>query len=466
VQEIVKQGIELEGYVQERDSISQNHSKFVHDSAVKLFSDKVFPKYYLDDGKPEFPSDPYDNLGELSKYIADVITRAIHECEHKGWIYSLIGCDPFSNTFASTHIHMSIKKQPTADDVISLRKKLYPMQSFICLLSQNSPIAGGVLRPVKDARLAYSSWSDLTKYDSTDPSHYLALAQGRKALTLEVRLPSSAPYYQVLSTAVFVKTICKLDELPFIPFERVEDTSYRVIRYGGQALVSIVSPEEVGYVGLKGKKYLLPIKDLFSLFLNDDQVKPVLKEVLSELSSGDRDKVKQFFKIIENGYTVSDYLIEIWNVTKHRKDIIEALGGVTEESYVKKKPFWQLLPNPSKFVLPNIESKITINELQELLKNWNLDIFSNHLNEKAVDHVLNTSIHSLRKNDVTKEVFKSLLKKEQVKVSSLSNLKDSGTTLLFLNDEKIIQYDKYSNNIKRGELYMYVIQLAKEEKLM
>jgi len=43
-----------------------------------------------------------------------------------------------------------------------------------------------MLREVKDVRLAYSTWSDLTKYDSTDPSHYLALAQGCKALTLKV----------------------------------------------------------------------------------------------------------------------------------------------------------------------------------------------------------------------------------------------------------------------------------------
>ena len=79
---------------------------------------------------------------------------------------------------------------------------------------------------------------------------------------------SPCSYYQLLGNLVFIKTVCKLDEMPFIPFERVEDIFYRVIKYGGQALVPILSPNEVGYVALKGKKFLVPIKDLCSTMVS------------------------------------------------------------------------------------------------------------------------------------------------------------------------------------------------------
>jgi len=158
----------------------QGCSGFIHDQATTLFEEKVSANYLCDDHKPEFPSKPYSNLDELTKHITDVITRAQHECEINNWYYAFIGCEPFANSFASAHVHCSIDGEATQENVYNLRKKLYSVQPFIVLLSQNSPISNGTLRSVKSTRLAYSTWSDLTHYDSTDASHYLSLAQHRK----------------------------------------------------------------------------------------------------------------------------------------------------------------------------------------------------------------------------------------------------------------------------------------------
>jgi len=144
-------------------------------------TEKLSADYYLDDHKPEFPSKPYTNLDELTKHITDVIGRALHECEKKEWLYTLIGCEPWASSFASAHIHSSIEGKATQDNVYALRKKMYSIQPFIVLLSQNSPISCGTLRSVKSTRLAYSTWSDLTHYETTDVSHYSSLGQRMRA---------------------------------------------------------------------------------------------------------------------------------------------------------------------------------------------------------------------------------------------------------------------------------------------
>jgi len=162
---------------------------------------------------------------------------------------------------------------------------------------------------------------------------------------------------------VFVKTICKLDELPFVPFERVEDIFYSVVKYGAQALVPVTSPNEVGLMTLKGKKFLVPIKDLFRLFIEDNETKGVLNEVLSELPPEDRVNVLKYYSIIGDGFTASDFVISLWNQTKIRPDIAKIMSEVTKLSYEKKKTLWDILPKPAEYVLPNLDNKITIEEL-------------------------------------------------------------------------------------------------------
>jgi len=465
----IKQGIELEGFVQDKAQITQKQSRFVHEQATQVFSEKIFPRFYLDDGKPEFPSDPHSSLGKLSNHITDVISRAVHECEHQGWVYTLIGCEPFSSTFAATHIHISIRKQPVSDDVSDLRKKLYSVQPLISLLGQNSPIASGVLRSVKDARLAFSSWSDLTRYDTNDMSHYLALAQGRKALTLECRLPSSCSFYHLLGIVAFIKTICKLDSVPIIPFEQVENTFYRTIKWGAQALVPVVSPADVGFIGLKGKKVLLPIKDLFRLFLEDNEVKEALKDTLSELPDSQSKRVLEFYDIISNGYSVSDFMIALWEKTKRRVEITNILGDVTKLSYEKKKPFWQILPTPFEYKLPQLEEKITIPELRELLKKWNLDIFNYSVDKESIDHIINTSICSIQKNETTKEILRKFVSFPSISRPALiptGKRSQYDKIINFLLEEKVLKYSESDNIYSKGKIFPYLIQLATEEGLL
>jgi len=156
----------------------------------------------------------------------------------------------------------------------------------------------------------------------------------------------------LISTAVFLKTICKMEELPFVPFERVEEIFYRVVKYGAQALVPVVSPSEVGLMALKGKKYFVPIKDLFRLFIEDSETKEVLDKVLSELPVKDRENISTYYNMISNGFTASDFYISLWNQTKIRPDIARIASEVTRLSYEKKKTLWDILPTPTEYVLP------------------------------------------------------------------------------------------------------------------
>lgn len=81
--EYIKQGVELEGYVQNRDKMTQREGYYVHDRAVNSFRGCAHHKYYTDDGKPEFPSEPRENLKDLTVHVKDVIGRALDECKRR-----------------------------------------------------------------------------------------------------------------------------------------------------------------------------------------------------------------------------------------------------------------------------------------------------------------------------------------------------------------------------------------------
>lgn len=454
-----KIGLELEAYVQGRDYLEHGGTGWVHNQALTVFQ-KIYKQAYLDDYKPEIPTPAYNSLEDLYNFTSDIVSQCIEKCEENNWLLSLIGCHPIGyresgiGTFASGHIHISLKEIPTEDDAILIRRKLCSLQPFVALLSQNSPIMDLKIDNVKDVRLKYGHWSRFTPIDyleeNTHEDHYMSLSLGKNTLTLECRIPSSAPIEQIFSIVVFIKALSSLERYPILPNEIVESLYNDVIKWGGQALVPIQLPskKEINYFALDGNKYYIPIYQLFKDFINVPEIHEAIKIVSQELPSHIRDQVSKYYSIICNGYTLSDYLINAYRhitseltsdeinrkIEKERQNeriddslkdlrlrISNLVNQVTYESYKKKNPFWNMLKTPLVPEMPNIESKLSLEEAREIIKKIEIPKLDFVIPANTFDEILFLSDVSYLRNNESRKLIELFTKRDKYSGRTLTN---------------------------------------------
>jgi hypothetical protein len=451
-----KNGIELELNIKNRLDNS-----IVNDLALNHFTDKISPRFYWDDGKPEYPSNPYSNLGDLEQELVDVITEAYDIAEKNNWNIIMLGTDLDYPSFSSAHIHQSISKNPTEEEIRYIREHLASIQSFIALLGQNSSILEGIITYCKDARLGYSLWSKFTPYNSNSTSHYLSLASGlsghSKVPTLEVRIPSSSCLLeQLFANVILVRTFSRLPKVPILPLSETRNTFYKVIRYGGEALIPILNPNGVGYLGIKGKTIYVRISELFKILLQDSLIKDLVKESLSELSSSLRSRITELFELITKGYTVTD-LIEETFLSNPKINYLEGkLHLALYNSYSNKDSFTNVLHIPKEKKLQMFVPNITLEELNEMIKKKNMEFLESYIVEDIERIVEDNDSYSIKNSIMTKEIIYTLIKNKKLK-----NL-NKYLTSYKPNIEYCIKNKLLTEDFKIGKNFLAVVQLAKE----
>jgi len=207
---VFKQGVELEL------SIINLHNPMLKDgslhSAVYDRIRDICDNVYWDDSKPEFPSKPYESLGSLEDHIRENISAFQSVAEDYGGSISFLGNFPLYRDFCSGHIHTSLELMDN-ETWFYMKQVLYNVQPLLAYASANSPVIEGQYR-ANDVRLLFSNWAEFTEFDEKDPSHYLALACGNGGLTLECRIPSSAPLAQIIGVAAMIRAILENEDAP------------------------------------------------------------------------------------------------------------------------------------------------------------------------------------------------------------------------------------------------------------
>jgi len=341
--EVYKQGVEIEFNVLRKSKYFKRIGS-IHDHFLSVCKEKVSNRFYYDDGKPEFPSIPFITLPELEEYYL-----------------SLLGAFPYYYDYCSGHIHTSIKKWDE-DSWIQMRDKLYNAQPLIALLSANSPIR------VKeylgsDVRLMLSNWSAPVPYGEKTSHHWMALAKGRHTPTLECRIPSSGPLFQILGIANIIRVLLN-DEDTDIPILSTIETFRRVAKYGTETLVDVRLPKKITYHGVKYNVVKVKIVDLFRMYLKDN---------LSVIKEGIKDcklykEIMAFYESIASGVSVSDKILGLWQ-SKGGEEFVETLHKFNEASY-KLKPSLGDLPLPkNKIILPEVSVTIQkINIVRDIIR--------------------------------------------------------------------------------------------------
>jgi hypothetical protein len=328
----------------------------------------IFSRFYFDDNKPEFPSDPYPTLGELADHLAYVIQKCLGICEEEKWIYSLLGNYPYYDDFCSGHIHTSLKGM-SPESWVEMSKILFNAQPLIALLSANSPIFGGVYR-ASDVRLAFSSWSRFTEFGDSNGDHWMALAKGENGDTLECRIPSSSPLFQIIGIAGVIRLLLEDSDNQSLPVFNNEEIYERVVMYGSRSVIPIYLPSSITYSGIKTKKVYVPITELWRSFYTSN--KDRLKEILEDVSATLKKEVFDFYETVAEGNTVSDKILEQWNRTEDKSEYRFFVQKLTKDSY-NLVPIINSLPNPGNDILPKLEDHISIEEFKDIIDNLKIE---------------------------------------------------------------------------------------------
>lgn len=389
---------------------------------------------------------------------------ALEISQSRNWDLLFIGSDPYATDFASGHIHASLSKKPPKTEIKVMGDKLYSIQSFIALLGQNSPICDGKITYCKDARLGYSTWSRFTPYEETGGSHYLSLASGNRGHsnvnTIEVRIPSSAIPEQIFANTALIKTIIQLPFMQILPLIQCKNNFFKVIRYGGEALVPILKPIGLGYLGLKGKNVYIKISELFRLLLNDECVKPILTDTLKEISPSLRKRVEEFYRLITHGFTVSDFVMQTFLNNPDQGDMQDILGEVSKNGFLNDGSFIDVLDKPDRPLYPLLEEKISLEEVEEMIKKQNFDFTNFEVNE--VEKILDDdSSHSLKRDSRTRSILRAISRGHtDWLIRHHDNIIPS---FRYLIDNEIVSEDDYCI---KGRLFDSVYQLAVERGLI
>lgn len=342
-----KQGIELEFNVIGNSGSVLKKDERIHRHACDVFYDKVSTRFHMDDDKPEYASKPHDSMGSLSEELESVVTSCVSISKGRNLKLSLLGNYPFFKDFCSGHVHTSMIKM-NSKTWLNMRQKLYNAQPIIALLSANSPILNGVYR-TPDVRLAFSSWSRFTPFDSIDDDHWMALAYGKNGSTLECRIPSAGPLHQLIGVATLIRVLLE-DKDYVLPEMNTKYAFDRVIRYGSQAIVDIMLPCAMTYSGFKKRCISVSIVDLWREYYESNI--DLFDKILSTCSSKVREGVKEFYDSVCKGVTLSDKVYAVWYGLKNKTKFIDFISELTKSSYLGN-PFMRDLPSPK-----NIPSQI------------------------------------------------------------------------------------------------------------
>ena len=314
--------------------------------------------FHPDDGKVEYSSKPYDSLGDLADALSKDINSAMNYMHEHRVIALPIGCQPYYKDFASGHIHTSVTDM-SKDKWLELRQKLFSSQPLIALLSQNSPMLFSLR--AADVRLLLSTWSAFTDYDSTSTSHYQSLAYGQNGSTLEIRIPSSGPLYQLIAVAALIRVILKNDDAP-MPVLPTKENWSNVISYGSSSLCTIGIPTGITYDGIKNKSITVKTVDLFKVFYEENL--DCFKSELSTVKPVIRKQVEKFYDMVSNGITLSDVVFSIVK-SNEPNQAITGLYDIFYNSYNDNDVF-NLLPKAESY-MPIISKYYTITELKDAM---------------------------------------------------------------------------------------------------
>jgi len=386
-----KVGTEIEAWVFDRegilkgDKIASNARLFpsILRQSFKKKSKYLYYKkdaFHWDGGTTEVALKPCENMEEYYLCLKEALSQIYDICDKKDFYYIHNGIDSSRGSGAGAHTHIS------GLDTYEIRDRLWTYQPFIALLSQNSPMGVHVLNSErKDSRLIGGGWAGYS--NGHDGS---ALSTDSDFDTIEVRIPSDTTLIHMVAIASFIKA-CSFIEHGIFKFSNTScQRSYsKVMRIGTDLPILIVLDTPTKLFGYEKNRIPIPINTLFSILVNTGELHESLHLVLDELPSNIRYKVWDFYKIVSDGYTISDYLFDYFSKwfareypdyydlykdlpsisllasslpfgrtddhiktskseMKRARDLefIELLHNIGNKSYTQSIPFWEQLPKP------------------------------------------------------------------------------------------------------------------------
>jgi len=444
--EVYKQGVEIEFNVLRKSKYFKRIGA-IHDHFLSVCKEKVSNRFYYDDGKPEFPSIPFITLPELEEHLSSIFKNVFSLADKKEYYLSLLGAFPYYYDYCSGHIHTSIKKWDE-DSWIQMRDKLYNAQPLIALLSANSPIR------VKeylgsDVRLMLSNWSAPVPYGEKTSHHWMALAKGRHTPTLECRIPSSGPLFQILGIANIIRVLLN-DEDTDIPILSTIETFRRVAKYGTETLVDVRLPKKITYHGVKYNVVKVKIVDLFRMYLKDN---------LSVIKEGIKDcklykEIMAFYESIASGVSVSDKILGLWQ-SKGGEEFVETLHKFNEASY-KLKPSLGDLPLPkNKIILPEVS--VTLEEFKEIIKHVSSSLDFPIFPEGDIVDLIN----DIEKINIVRDIIRECKKYGDTSIRIPKSIRN-----LYLKYKVLKESDRRPGSLVPGPNFTYLTQILEGRDLL
>ena len=451
---ISKQGIEIEHQMVDSNSpLEKTRDSWNYPHAN-------YGSFHMDDNKLEWSSYVFSNIAEMEHALSSDICAGIENLLPANILGLTIGCHPYYRDFASAHIHTSIKNMHK-DAWKELRQKLYNAQPLIALLSQNSPMLH-VLR-AGDVRLRLSSWSTFSEFDSESTSHYASLAYGCNGNTLEVRIPSSGPLFQVLSIATLIRVILESEEVS-IPLIPTKDNWNAVINYGSASICNIGVPVKVSYSGIKYKPMMVKTTDLFKIFYEEN--KELFNKQLNGVTSTVKNQIDHFYEFVSNGLTLSDAVFAVLKqYEKKPEDGIQELFELFYNSY-KGNDIFPRLPEKINSFMPIVNDYISIDKLNEeieKLKNIPLIKKAEMLNKDMLSIFIGDN--SLFNNSDVRNIMRNLNSNGKYSCRNYTIDPFIIKLLSFNVIKESIKDDRYTTFIPSAN-YNLVLALGKQSKLI
>lgn len=348
VGEHLKQGIEVEGFIRSDKEIEEHLSGLSHSPFNDLLFDidsllkgKLFKNPHFDTGYcTEIDLKAWDNLGDLADDFRNIIGETYNYCNKKHLKYMLIGVCPVSS-FAGGHIHNSLygSSDNQKEACGEIFRSLYPVQPFLTLLAQNSPLARtddsrGVrhysLSPIKDSRLQINGGC-FARFQDTYNGRPSALAFSEHT-TIEVRYPSSASIYQLLAQAVFIKA-CVFNRKMF---GNIKEHDTKLMNICSQ-IITNGAPTGINLIYDKEKK-MISIGRLLYKFINSGRFREGFRRALGELNSADQNKVMDIFSIFGTNRSITDfYYYLLKNKTSNVEGQCKLIHELGEREILKQR---------------------------------------------------------------------------------------------------------------------------------
>lgn len=434
-----KQGVELEINVIEKTKPFGTKNYDLHLFIEEKLSGNVSSRIYFDDNKPEFPSLPFETLPELEGHLIKIFDEIFDVLDQHNCYISLLGCYPFFRDYCSGHIHTSILNYKE-DSWLEMRRKLYNAQPLLALLSANSPVQLGEYLG-SDVRLMFSSWATPVEYEDNCSSHWMALAKGRKGPTLECRIPSAGPLFQILGIANIIRVLLE-DNDSDIPVLNAVDLFKRTAKYGTDTIVPIRLPKKITYKGIDYRVVDVKLVDLWRVYFEDN--KDLIKENIKDCKT--YKEIMLFYESLANGVSVSDRMLGVWENTK-REEISKTIDAITRMSY-ESTPVLESLPLPNnKMHTPDIP--ITLEEFKKIVESVRIPDIKTYPSEKDIEsYLLSIDLEEIL------PIFNKLQKGEVSKRMFLNR------TLKELQDLNVIRVN--GDLVEKADNYNYVIQILED----